>query len=29
MDTLEEKMTKATKIEEIMIETGANPNIIL
>jgi hypothetical protein len=29
MDTLEEAMTKATEMEEIMIETGANLDIIL
>jgi hypothetical protein len=29
MDTLEEAMTKDTKMEEIMIEMGANPDIIL
>jgi hypothetical protein len=29
MDTLEEEMTKATKMEEIMIEMGVDPNIIL
>jgi hypothetical protein len=29
MDTLEEAMTKATEMEEIMIETGADPDIIL
>jgi hypothetical protein len=29
MDTLEEAMTKATEMEEIMIEMGADPNIIL
>jgi hypothetical protein len=29
MDTLEEEMIKATKMEEIMIETGVDPDIIL
>jgi hypothetical protein len=29
MDTLEEAMTKATEMEEIMIETGVDPDIIL
>jgi hypothetical protein len=29
MDTLEEAMTKATEMEEIIIEMGADPNIIL
>jgi hypothetical protein len=29
MDTLEETMTKATKMEEIMIETSVDPDIIL
>ena len=29
MDNLEEAMTKSTEMEEIMIETGVNPNIIL
>jgi len=29
MDTLEEVMTKATDMEEIMIETGVDPDIIL
>jgi hypothetical protein len=29
MDTLEEVMTKSTEMEEIMIETGVDPNIIL
>jgi hypothetical protein len=29
MDTLEEEMIKATKMEEIMIEMGVNPDIIL
>jgi hypothetical protein len=29
MDTLEEAMTKGTEMEEIMIETGVDPNIIL
>jgi hypothetical protein len=29
MDTLEEAMIKATKMEEIMIEVGVDPNIIL
>jgi hypothetical protein len=29
MDTLEEEMTKATEMEEIIIETGVDPNIIL
>jgi hypothetical protein len=29
MDTLEEAMAKATEMEEIMIETGADPDIIL
>jgi hypothetical protein len=29
MDTLEEAMTKATEMEEIMIDTGSNPDIIL
>ena len=29
MDTLEEAMTKVTEMEEIMIEMGADPDIIL
>jgi hypothetical protein len=29
MDTLEEEMTKATEMEEIMIEMGVDPDIIL
>jgi hypothetical protein len=29
MDTLEEAMTKATKMEEIVIEIGTDPDIIL
>jgi hypothetical protein len=29
MDTLEDEMTKTTEMEEIMIEMGADPNIIL
>ena len=29
MDTLEEAMNKSTEMEEIMIEMGANPDIIL
>ena len=29
MDTLEEVMTKSNEMEEIMIETGADPDIIL
>jgi hypothetical protein len=29
MDTLEEEMTKATEMAEIMIETGVDPDIIL
>ena len=29
IDTLEEAMTKATKMEEIMIETSIDPNITL
>jgi hypothetical protein len=29
MDTLEETMTKATEMEEIMIEIGVDPDIIL
>jgi hypothetical protein len=29
MDTLEEEMTKSTEMEEIMIEMGAGPEIIL
>jgi hypothetical protein len=29
MDTLEEAMTKDTEMEEIMIEMGVDPNIIL
>jgi hypothetical protein len=29
MDTLEEAMTKATEMEEIMIEMGVDPDIIL
>jgi hypothetical protein len=29
MDTLEEEMIKSTEMEEIMIEMGVDPNIIL
>ena len=29
MDTLEEAMNKATKMEEIMIEKGVEPDILL
>ena len=29
MDTLEEEMVKSTEMEEIMIETSVNPDIIL
>jgi hypothetical protein len=29
MDTLDEAMTKATEMEEIMIEMGVDPDIIL